>query len=52
MNKIVVAVVTSDDRSSLWILAREKPLASARLAALLHDASEHGFDIGAVEYPK
>ena len=46
------ALVTSDDRSSLWILAREKPMASARLAALLDYASERGFDVEAVEYPK
>lgn len=46
------ALVTSDDRSSLWILAREKPMASERLVTLRDYASERGFDVEAIEYPK
>ena len=47
-----LALVTGDDRSSLWILAREKGLHSARRTALVEMAAHLGFDVSALEYPK
>lgn len=46
------ALVTSGDRSGLWILARKKPMPKERQAALLAKAREWGYDIGALEYPR
>lgn len=46
-----LAMVTSSDRSSLWILAREKPLELDRLLSLLAMAREWGFDLTKLEYP-
>ena len=47
-----LALVTGDDRSSLWILARDKDLQSARREALVEMAARWGFDVSALEYPK
>ena len=47
-----LAMVTSDDRSSLWILARDANLPTERLAALVRQAAEWGFDVASLEYPE
>ena len=47
-----LALVTGGDRSSLWILARDKDLPSERRAALVRMASDLGFDVSKLEYPK
>ena len=46
-----VAMVTSDDRSSLWILARERTLPEEELRKRLAQAEAWGFDIGRLEFP-
>ncbi|MCQ2391343.1 MAG: lipocalin family protein [Kiritimatiellae bacterium] len=45
------ALVTGDDRSSLWILAREPQIAPALHAKLMQMAKELGYDVEALEYP-
>ena len=47
-----LALVTGDDRSSLWILARDKNLAAERRDKLVGMAHDLGFDTAALEYPK
>ena len=47
-----LALVTGGDRSSLWILAREKTLTSEQKDRLVQMARERGFDTNALEYPK
>ena len=47
-----LALVTGEDRSSLWILARDKDLSAERRAALVRMASDWGFDVSKLEYPK
>lgn len=47
-----LALVTGEDRSSLWILSRNKDLAAARREKLVELASDWGFDILKLEYPK
>lgn len=46
-----LAMVTSSDRSSLWILAREKLIPLERLLSLLEKARIWGFDLTKLEYP-
>ena len=46
-----LALVTGDDRSSLWILARNKELPRERRDELVRMAADWGFDISALEYP-
>jgi len=47
-----LAMVTSSDRSSLWILARDKRLPLERRDALVKLAHDWGFDTSAFEFPK
>lgn len=47
-----VAVVTGSDRSSLWILARERTLPPDQKAALVKMAKDRGFDTSKLEYPR
>ena len=47
-----LALVSGGDRSSLWILAREKSVPSDRLTALVEHAALLGFDVTKLEYPK
>lgn len=47
-----LALVTSDDRSSLWILSRTKTLSADCREALVKMAREWGFDVAALEYPE
>ena len=47
-----LALVTGEDRSSLWILARDKGLPSERRDMLVKMASDWGFDVSKLEYPK
>ena len=47
-----LALVTGEDRSSLWILARDKDLPTERRDALVKMASDWGFDVSKLEYPK
>ena len=47
-----LAVVTGGDRSSLWILAREKDLSPEQKDRLVQMARVWGFDTNALEYPK
>ena len=47
-----LALVTGEDRSSLWILARDKGLPSERRDMLVKMASDWGFDASKLEYPK
>ena len=47
-----LALVTGEDRSSLWILARDKDLSAERRATLVRMASDWGFDVSKLEYPK
>ena len=46
-----LALVTGDDRSSLWILARDRNLPDERRDMLVRMASDWGFDISKLEYP-
>lgn len=46
-----LALVMGNDRSSLWILARNATLESDRLAALIEHASILGFDVSKLEFP-
>ena len=45
-----LALVTGGDRSSLWILARDKDLPIERRNALVRAAFDWGFDISKLEY--
>lgn len=47
-----LAMVTSGDRSSLWILSRTKEIAPERRDQLLKQAREWGFDTSPIEYPR
>jgi len=47
-----LAMVTSSDRSSLWILARDKHLPPDRRNALVKLAHDWHFDTDALEFPK
>ena len=47
-----LALVTSNDRSSLWILARTASLAPEKREALVKQAARWGFDVSQLEYPK
>jgi len=46
-----LAMVTSSDRSSLWILARDRNVPTARLDKLIQLARQWRFDTAALEYP-
>ena len=46
-----LALVTGGDRSSLWILARDKNLPAERREALIEQAARWGFDVSKLEYP-
>ena len=46
-----LALVTGDDRSSLWILARTPEIASEKLDLLIEQAARWGFDVSQLEYP-
>ncbi len=47
-----LALVTSNDRSSLWILARTANLAPEKRKALVEQAARWGFDVSQLEYPQ
>ena len=47
-----LAMVTSSDRSSLWILSRDRDLDPERRDALIDLASKWDFDVKALEYPE
>ena len=47
-----LALVTGEDRSSLWILARTASIPAERRDALVKMASDWGFDVSKLEYPK
>ena len=47
-----LALVTGEDRSSLWILARTAVIPDERRDALVKMASDWGFDVSKLEYPK
>ena len=47
-----LALVTGEDRSSLWILARTSTIPAERRDALVKMASDWGFDVSKLEYPK
>lgn len=46
-----LALVTGNNRSSLWILSRNATVGSNRLAALIEHASLLGFDVSKLEFP-
>ena len=46
-----LALVTGNNRSSLWILSRNATVESNRLAALIEHASILGFDVSKLEFP-
>ena len=47
-----LALVTGEDRSSLWILARSATIPGERRHMLVKMASDWGFDVSKLEYPK
>ena len=47
-----LAVVTGEDRSSLWILARTVPISAESRDRLVKFAADLGFDVSKLEYPK
>lgn len=47
-----LALVTGEDRSSLWILARTASIPAERRDMLVKMASDWGFDVSKLEYPK
>ena len=47
-----LAMVTGDDRSSLWILARKAEVDRSRLDLLVEQAACWGFDVSRLEYPR
>ena len=47
-----LALVTGEDRSSLWILARSASIPDERRDALVKFAADLGFDVSKLEYPK
>ena len=46
-----LALVTGNNRSSLWILSRNAMVESDRLAVLIEHASILGFDVSKLEFP-
>ena len=47
-----LAVVTGEDRSSLWVLARTVPISAESRDKLVKFAADLGFDVSKLEYPK
>ena len=47
-----LALVTGEDRSSLWILARTVPISVESRDKLVKFAADLGFDVSKLEYPK
>ena len=47
-----LALVTGGDRASLWILARTASIPAERRDMLVKMASDWGFDVSKLEYPK
>ncbi|MCQ2389463.1 MAG: lipocalin family protein [Kiritimatiellae bacterium] len=47
-----LALVTGGDKSSLWILSREKRLRPERRVELVELAARWGFDVAKLEYPR
>ena len=47
-----LALVTGENRSSLWILARTSTIPSERRDALVKMAFDWGFDVSRLEYPE
>ena len=47
-----LALVAGSDRSSLWILARDKNLPVEKRDALVEQAARWGFDVSELEYPE
>ena len=47
-----LALVTGEDRSSLWILSRTSTIPAERRDMLVKMASDWGFDVSKLEYPK
>ena len=50
--KYDLALVTGGDRSSLWILSRTATVSAEHRDALVKMASDWGFDVSKLEYPK
>ena len=50
--KYDLALVTGEDRSSLWILARTTTIQTERRDMLIKMASDWGFDVSKLEYPE
>lgn len=46
------AIVTGNDRSSLWILSRTPKIGQEKLIELLNRAKNWGFDIAMLEFPE
>ena len=46
------AVVTAGSRDYLWVLARRPTMPKEQLDAILSRATERGFDLGELEYPR
>ena len=47
-----LALVTGEDRSSLWILSRTPKIEQEKLIELLNRAKNWGFDIALLEFPE
>ena len=47
-----LALVTGEDRSSLWILSRTVPISAESRDRLVKFAADLGFDVSKLEYPK
>ena len=47
-----LALVTGEDRSSLWILARTSTISAEHRDMLVKMASDWGFDVSKLEFPK
>ena len=47
-----LALVTGEDRSSLWILSRTATIPAERRDTLVKMASDWGFDVSKLEYPE
>ena len=47
-----LALVTGEDRSSLWILARTSTIPAKHRDTLVKMASDWGFDVSKLEYPE
>ena len=48
----MTSLVTGEDRSSLWILARTASIPAERRDMLVKMAFDWGFDVSKLEYPK